>query len=100
QNLKYDILALRNENIELAGVAFDTMVADYLLDPGERSHNLDDLAKRFLNHVNIPIEALIGSGKAQKSMDQVAVDLVTDYAAEDADVAWRLKEILERRLVS
>jgi DNA polymerase-1 len=98
QNLKYDIIVLRNEGIHLRGMSFDTMVADYLLDPGERSHNLDDLAKKFLNHKNIAIEALIGSGKDQRSMDQVAVALVTDYAAEDADVALRLKEILERRL--
>lgn len=98
QNLKYDIIVLRNEGITLRGVAFDTMVADYLLDPGERNHNLDDLAKRFLNHKNIAIEALIGSGKNQRRMDEVVVSLVTDYAAEDADVALRLKEILERRL--
>ncbi len=98
QNLKYDIIVLRNEGIHVRGVAFDTMVADYLLEPGERNHNLDDLAKKFLNHKNISIEALIGSGKSQRTMDQVAVSLVTDYAAEDADVALRLKEILERRL--
>jgi DNA polymerase-1 len=98
QNLKYDMIVLRNEGVHLRGVAFDTMVADYLLEPGERNHNLDDLAKKFLNHKNIAIEALIGSGKSQRSMDQVAVSLVTDYAAEDADVALRLKEILERRL--
>lgn len=98
QNLKYDIIVLKGEGIELRGVAFDTMVADYLLDPGERNHNLDDLARRFLNHKNIAIEALIGSGKNQRRMDEVPVALITDYAAEDADVALRLKEILEVRL--
>jgi DNA polymerase I len=98
QNLKYDIIVLRGVGIHLRGVAFDTMVADYLLEPGERNHNLDDLAMKLLNHKNISIAALIGSGKNQRRMDEVAVSLVTDYAAEDADVAWRLKEILERRL--
>ncbi|HTN77737.1 MAG TPA: DNA polymerase I, partial [Pirellulaceae bacterium] len=99
QNLKYDLIVLRCAGVNLAGTAFDTMVADYLLDPGERNHNLDDLAKRFLDHENITIDTLIGTGKNQKTMDQVPVALVTDYAAEDADVALRLKELLEPRLI-
>lgn len=98
QNLKYDMVVLRTAGIELQGAAFDTMVADYLLDPGERNHNLDDLAKRYLNHDTIKIEELIGTGKQQKRMDQVPVELITRYAAEDADVPSRLLEILERRL--
>lgn len=100
QNLKYDMIVLRAAGVELQGTAFDTMVADYLLDPGERSHNLDDLAKRFLNHENISIESLIGTGKNQRTMDQAPVALVTDYAAEDADVALRLKEILAPKLTA
>jgi DNA polymerase-1 len=98
QNLKYDMVVLRSADIRLAGVAFDTMVADYLLAPGERNHNLDDLALRFLNHQNITIDTLIGTGKNQKRMDEVPVALITPYAAEDADVALRLKEILAVRL--
>lgn len=98
QNLKYDVIVLRCAGIDLQGIAFDTMVADYLLDPGERNHNLDDLAKRFLQHDNITIDSLIGTGKNQKRMDEVPVPLITDYAAEDADVALRLKEILAPRL--
>jgi DNA polymerase-1 len=74
------------------------MVADYLLDPGERSHNLDDLARRHLAHQNITIESLIGTGKAQKRMDEVPVQKISDYASEDADVPLRLKAILEPRL--
>jgi len=50
QNIKYDLIVLRNAGIAMAGVAFDTMVADYLLDPGERNHSLDDLSRRYLNH--------------------------------------------------
>ena len=73
QNLKYDMIVLRGAGIELAGMAFDTMVASYLLDAGQRNHNLDDLAKRYLNHVTIKIAELIGTGKDQKRMDEVPV---------------------------
>jgi DNA polymerase-1 len=100
QNLKYDIVVLRCAGIQLAGVAFDTMVADYLLDPGERSHNMDELARRHLGHDTIKIEQLIGSGKNQKCMDEVAVPLITQYAAEDADVPLRLTSVLAPRLES
>jgi len=99
QNLKYDTIVWRNVGIELQGITFDTMVADYLLAPGERSHGMDDLAKRYLNHDTIKIRDLIGTGKNQRAMDEVAVALVTDYAAEDADVPLRLARILEERLV-
>ena len=98
QNLKYDMVVLRGVGIELRGIEFDTMVADYLLEPGERTHNMDDLARRYLGHQTITIEQLIGTGKNQKSMDQVSVDCVTQYAAEDADVPLRLMPILEPRL--
>ncbi|HUE72432.1 MAG TPA: DNA polymerase I [Pirellulaceae bacterium] len=98
QNIKYDAIVLRTVGVNLAGAAFDTMVADYLLDPGERSHNLDDLARRYLAHTNITIESLIGSGKNQKRMDEVLVEFIAPYAAEDADVPLRLREILEPRL--
>lgn len=98
QNLKYDVVVLRGSGVELKGVAFDTMVADYLLAPGERSHNIDDMAKRYLRHETIKISELIGSGKKQKRMDEVPVDAVTPYAAEDADIPLRLREILRDRL--
>ena len=98
QNLKYDRIVLRNAGIELAGTPFDTMVASYLLDAGQRNHNLDDLAKRYLHHVTIKIEELIGSGKHQKRMDEVPVPQITDYAAEDALVPVRLQPILARRM--
>lgn len=98
QNIKYDMVVLRSAGIELRGAAFDTMVADYLIDPGERSHNLDELARRHLAHTNIKIDSLIGSGKKQKRMDEVPLAAITDYAAEDALVPWRLTSILEPRL--
>ena len=98
QNLKYDRIVLRGAGIELAGTPFDTMVASYLLDAGQRNHNLDDLAKRYLHHVTIKIEELIGSGKRQKKMDEVPVPQISDYAAEDALVPVRLQPILARRM--
>jgi hypothetical protein len=98
QNLKYDVIVLRGQGIQLQGALFDTMLADYLLDPGERNHSVDDLAKRYLNHTTIKIHELIGTGKKQKRMNQVPVDLVTPYAGEDADVPLRLYPILAKRL--
>lgn len=98
QNLKYDMIVLRNVGVELRGIWFDTMVADYLLVPGERSHSMDDMASRYLNHKTISIKELIGSGKKQIGMDEVPVAKVTDYAAEDADVPLRLATILQKKL--
>jgi DNA polymerase-1 len=98
QNVKYDQLVLRSAGVNLRGVTFDTMVGDYLIDPGERSHNLDELARRHLGHENITIDSLIGTGKKQKRMDEVPVAAITQYAAEDADVPLRLKAVIEPRL--
>jgi DNA polymerase-1 len=98
QNLKYDTIVLRCAGIELRGISFDTMVADYLLEPGERSHNMDDMARRHLCHQTITIDQLIGTGKNQKRMDEVPVDTITQYAAEDADVPLRLADALAPRL--
>jgi DNA polymerase-1 len=98
QNIKYDLLALRSRGIELRGVAGDSMVAHYLLDPGERSHNLDELTRKYFGHENITIAELIGKGKSQATMDQVPTKQVCRYAGEDADAAWRLAEHLEPEL--
>ncbi|MBA3316170.1 MAG: DNA polymerase I [Planctomycetota bacterium] len=98
QNIKYDMIVLRRAGIEIANVGMDPMVGDYLLDAGARSHGLDTLSKRYLNHDMIPITELIGKGKEQKRMFEVEVERVAEYAAEDADVAWRLCEIIADRL--
>ena len=97
QNLKYDIIVLRAAGVGVAGAAFDTMVASYLLDAGERNHNLDELAARYLQHETTKFSSLIGTGKNQKRMDEVPIPLVTHYAAEDADIAWRLRPLLAAR---
>jgi len=98
QNLKYDAIVLRNAGVHLQGIAFDTMLASYLLDAGERSHNLDDLAFRYLDHQTTKITDLIGKGKDQKRMDEVPVAAVGPYAAEDADIPLRLEPLLAARL--
>jgi DNA polymerase I len=98
QNIKYDQIVLRQNGVALQGIAGDPMVADYLLHAGERSHNLDDMAARYLNHQLIPISDLIGKGSQQLSMDQVSTAQVAEYSGEDADAAWRLCRLLEPQL--
>jgi DNA polymerase-1 len=98
QNLKYDLLVLRCAGVEMQGIDFDTMVASYLLEAGERNHNLDELAARYLKHTTIKIDSLIGTGKKQICMDQVDTERVKDYAAEDADVPMRIWPMLRDKL--
>ncbi|MCS7305910.1 MAG: DNA polymerase I [Thermoguttaceae bacterium] len=98
QNLKYDMVVLRSAGVELAGVSFDTMLASYLLEPGSRNHNLDELARRYLGHSTIKISQLIGTGRQQKRMDEVPVARIAEYAGEDAVLPVVLRPILARRL--
>jgi DNA polymerase-1 len=98
QNLKYDMIVLRSAGVELAGLAFDSMVASYLLDAGQRNHNLDDLADRYLQHETIKITELIGTGKNQRRMDEVPVAQISRYAGEDALLVVRLQPLLAQRL--
>ncbi|MDY0140946.1 MAG: DNA polymerase I [Bacteroidales bacterium] len=93
QNLKYDISVLCNYGIHLNCKMFDTMIAHYLIEP-EQKHNLNFLAEKYLNYKMLPIETLIGQkGKNQKNMRDIDVNLVSDYACEDADITFRLKNI-------
>lgn len=89
-NLKYDVGVLRGYDIHVQGVAFDTMIADYLLDAGRRDHSLDDLAKRFFKYKTTKISEIIGKGKNQILMNEAPVAKVSPYACEDADISWRL----------
>ncbi len=98
QNIKYDILVLRNAGMPLSGVHFDTMVASYCLDPLRRSHSMDNLALDLLNYECIPIHALIGKGKNQLTFDMVDTAAACEYAAEDADITLRLYHHLRNRL--
>lgn len=95
QNLKYDIIMLRWYDVHVKGKLFDTMLAHYLIEPDQR-HNMDFLAQTYLNYEPIPIENLIGEKRGgQLSMRSVPLEQITDYAAEDADVTFQLKHILE-----
>ena len=93
QNLKYDISMLAQYGIEVKGKMFDTMLAHYLLEPEQR-HNMDYLAEVYLNYLTIPIEDLIGKGRQQKTMREVPLETVKEYAAEDADITLQLYEKL------
>ncbi len=101
QNLKYDMMIFLAHGIHLKGIAGDPMIADYLLHAGERSHGLDELARRYLDHRMIPITDLIGVAskrEPQKLMSDISLERVVSYAGEDADVAFRLAKRLEGNL--
>ncbi len=99
QNLKYDIKVLMQYGIQVNAPLFDTMIAHYLINPDMR-HNLDILSETYLNYTPQPIEELIGKkGKNQKTMQDVDLDMVKEYAAEDADVTLQLKQCFEPLLV-
>ncbi len=97
QNLKYDISMLAQYGIKVKGRLFDTMLAHYLLEPEQR-HNMDYLAEAYLDYITIPIEDLIGKGRQQRSMREVPVEQVKEYAAEDADITLQLYEKLSPML--
>jgi DNA polymerase I len=95
QNIKYDILVMKNYGVEVNGPIFDTMLAHYLLEP-EMRHNMDVLAETYLNYSPIPITDLIGpKGKNQITMADLQPEQVKDYACEDADITLRLKHYFE-----
>lgn len=92
QNLKYDMAVLQNYHIQVKGQCFDTMLAHYLID-SESRHNMDILAEKYLHYQPVSIETLIGKkGINQGNMRDVAVEKVVEYAGEDADVTWQLKQ--------
>ena len=98
QNCKYDNLVMKWHGVDVKGDLFDTMIGHYLIEPDMR-HKLDYLAETYLSYKMIPIEELIGKkGKDQKSMVDIEIDVVKDYAAEDADITFQLKEIIESKL--
>jgi DNA polymerase-1 len=98
QNLKYEWVVFKRRGIELIGIGFDTMVASYLLDPGNRTHKLDRLAQEHLGESMITYAEVAGKGKDHKGFAAVDVDKAAEYAVEDAEVVWRLTPILERKL--
>ncbi|TCR13345.1 DNA polymerase I [Sphingobacterium sp. JUb78] len=95
QNIKYDILLLARYQVAVKGPIFDTMLAHYLIDPDTR-HGMDVLAENYLNYKPLSITELIGSkGKKQGNMRDVELEIIKEYAAEDADITLQLKEIFK-----
>ncbi|ERM81341.1 DNA polymerase I [Rhodonellum psychrophilum GCM71 = DSM 17998] len=95
QNIKYDVLVLKNYGMEVKGEYYDTMLAHYLIEP-EGKHSMDWLAQQYLNYKPVSIESLIGKkGKNQGNMRDVDVDEVVAYAAEDADITLKLKLVFD-----
>lgn len=98
QNCKFDLLLLKRYGIEVNGPLFDTMLAHYLLQP-ELRHGMDYLAEIYLHYQTIAYDDLVGGkGKNKKSIDQIPIEQVAEYAAEDADITLQLKEILAKEL--
>ncbi|MBK1653179.1 DNA polymerase I [Allochromatium vinosum] len=99
QNLKYDMSVLARYDIALRGIAHDTLLESYVLDSTAR-HDLDSLAKRFLDHDTIRFEDVAGKGAKQIGFDQVPLEQAGPYAAEDAEVTLRLHRVFQPRLAA
>ena len=95
---KYDCLVLRRAGVAVAGLDFDTMLASYVLDPSRRSHAIDTLAVELLGVAMTGYDELCGKGKQEIPFDEVPIVGARDYACADADVAWRLRAVLEPKL--
>ncbi len=98
QNLKYDAHVLRNHGITLKGISHDSMLESYVLNSTATKHNMDDLAKKYLNHNCISFEDIAGKGAKQLTFNQIEIEKAAPYAAEDADITLRLHETLHEQL--
>jgi len=94
QNIKYDMLVLGQCGIQVRGIAFDTMIASYLLNPSKPSHGMDAISLEYLNHKTITYAEVTGTGKKQIGFAEVDVQTATGYSGEDADITLRLKQTL------
>jgi len=99
QNIKYDALVLASHNVQVEGIAFDTMVANYILR-ADGQHNMDDMAREHLRYKTITYDELTGEGKQRKALRDVEVERVSDYSCEDADITLRLYEVLVNKLAA
>ncbi|MFP4543303.1 MAG: DNA polymerase I [Candidatus Kapaibacterium sp.] len=98
QNIKYDVYILRRFGVKVSPVIFDSMIASYVINPDEK-HSMDALAQKWMNYKPIPISSLIGEKKSmQKSMEDIDPAVISDYACEDADVALKLRNVLDKAL--
>jgi DNA polymerase-1 len=97
QNFKYDYLVLKQYDIEVSPIAFDTMLASYVLNPDE-AHNMSDMAARYFNYRLIEFTDLVGTGRNQISIKDVPLERLSEYACQDADVTLQLKHRLSEEL--
>ncbi len=98
QNIKYDMHIFRGEGCDVTPID-DTMVMSYVVDGTAHGHGMDELAKLYFDHDTIPFSEVCGKGKSQITFDKVSLDAALAYAAEDADITWRLHEVLKARLL-
>lgn len=98
QNLKYDRNVLLNHGIELQGIAYDTMLESYVLNSTASRHDMDSLARRYLNVETISFEDIAGKGVKQLTFNQIELEQAAPYAAEDADITLRLHQVLWGKL--
>ncbi len=98
-NIKFDYMVMKRYGIEIENIFFDSMIASYILSPGMGEyHNMDAVSEKYLNYTPVHIEELIGKGKDQKSMSDVDISVVSEYAAEDADITLQLFHKLKYEL--
>ncbi len=97
QNAKFDIAVLRNYGIEVENFYFDTMLASYVIDPDQK-HGMDELSKKYLHYSPIPLSSLIGEKKDASKIFDVELNSISCYACEDADITYKLYEVLDKEL--
>ena len=100
QNIKFDMLILKNHGIDVCGPIFDTLIAAHLINPVARSNSLNSLSYELLNYEMVPIEDLIGKGQNKITMDKVSLESIAFYATEDADITFQLAVLFKEKLKS
>lgn len=98
QNIKYDVIVYGNYGIRMSGIVFDSMIASYVLENDRKRHNLDDMAEFYLGYKTITYDDLTGTGKNRISIRDVPLERISEYAAEDTDVALRLYNVFKDKL--
>jgi DNA polymerase-1 len=94
QNIKYDKIVLDRAGLAMEGIAFDTMLASYVLNPSRRGHGMDELAREFLNVQPMSYKDVAGTGAKERPFSEVEIETATRYSAEDADITFALMEAL------
>ena len=98
QNIKYEYVLLKRNGIELKGIECDTMVASYLVNPTKHNHNLEEIAREYLDHRMISYKDMVGSGKKEVTFDRVDLQSAKNYSCEDSDVTFLVSHILLSKL--